>query len=67
MVYQHLKTTKPKKKILHYSDLVVAINIKLDRYKGRPANKVLWKNLMDEHETIIDVLQKGEDADGTVG
>ena len=56
-----------EKKILHYSYLVVATNIKLERYKGRPANKVLWTISMDEHETIIDALQKREDADGTVG
>ena len=56
-----------EKKILHYSHLVVATNIKLERYKGRPTNKVLWTISMDEHETIIDALQKREDANGTVG
>ena len=56
-----------EKKFLHYSHLVVATNIKLERYKGRPANKVLWTISMLEHETIIDALQKREDADGTVG
>ena len=56
-----------KKKILHYSHLVVATNIKLERYKRRPANKVLWTISMDEHKTIIHGLQKKEDADGTVG
>ena len=45
-----------KKKILHYSHLVVARNIKLERYKGRPANKVLWTISIDEHKTIIDAL-----------
>ena len=47
-----------KKKILHYSHLVVATNIKLERYKGRPANKVLWKISIKKHATIIDALQK---------
>lgn len=56
-----------EKKILHYSHLVVAMNIKLERYKGRPANKVLWTISMDENKTIIDALQKREDANGTVG
>lgn len=53
-----------EKKIIHYSHLVVATNIKLDRYRGRPANKQLWTLSMEEHETIIDALQKREDADG---
>ena len=56
-----------KKNILHYSHLVVATNIKLEIYKGRPTNKVLWTISMEEHETIIDALQKREDADGIVG
>ena len=55
-----------EKKILHYSHLV-AMNIKLERYKGRPANKLLWTISMDEHETILDALQKREDTDGTMG
>ena len=52
------------KKIIHYSHLILATNIKLVRYQGRPSNKVLWKLSMDDHETIIDALQKREDADG---
>ena len=55
-----------KKKILHYSHMVVATNMKLERYKGRPTNKVLWKISKDEHEAIIDALKKREDANGTV-
>ena len=44
-------------KSLHiYSHLVMVKNIKLERQKGRPANKVLWTISMDEHETIIDAL-----------
>ena len=58
---------RTEKKILHYSHLVVATNVKLERQKGRPTNKVLWTISMDEHETIIDALQKREDVDGTVG
>jgi len=38
------------KMILHYSYLVLATNIKLFRYKGRLANKVLWTLLLDGHE-----------------
>ena len=56
-----------EKKILHYSHLTVAMNIKIERDKGRPANKVLWTISMDEHETIIDALQMREDVDGIVG
>lgn len=54
------------KKIMHYSHLILATNIKLVRYQGRPANKVLWTISMDDHETIIDALKKREDADGTI-
>ena len=43
------------------------MNIKLERYKGRPTNKVLWTISMEEHKAIIDALQKREDADGVVG
>jgi hypothetical protein len=56
-----------EKKIIHYSHLVVATNIKLERYKGKPANKILWTLSMEDHEAIIDALQKREDADGTLG
>ena len=42
------------------------MNIKLERYKGRLVNKVLWTISMDEHETIMDALQKRDDADGTM-
>ena len=58
---------RSEKNILHYSHFLVATNIKLERYKGRPTNKVLWTISIDEHEIIIDALQKREDADGTVG
>ena len=54
------------KKIMHYSHLVVATNIKLERYRGRPSKKLLWSISMEEHEAIIDALQKREDADGTM-
>lgn len=60
------KDYEKHKKIIHYSHLVVATNIKLDRYRGRPSNKVLWTISMEEHETIIDALQKRENANGTM-
>lgn len=54
------------KNIIHYSHLVLATNIKLNRFHGRPHNKVLWKNLIEEHEIIMDALQKRENVDGTI-
>ena len=54
------------KKIMHYSHLVVATNIKLKQYRGRPSKKLLWSISMEEHEAIIDAMQKREDADGTM-
>ena len=58
---------QPEKKILHYSHLVVSMNIKLERYKGRLTSKVLWIVSMEDHEAIIDALQKREDVDCKVG
>jgi hypothetical protein len=60
------KDYETHKKIIHYSHLVVEKNIKLNRYHGRPTNTELWTISMEYHETIIDVLQKREDADGTM-
>jgi len=54
------------KKIIHYSHLVLATNIKLERYRGKPTNKELWNISMEDHETIIDALEKREDGDGTM-
>ena len=64
MACPHLKTMKDTRR-LYITHLILATNIKLVRYKGRPTNKVLWTLSMDDHETIIDALQKREDADGT--
>jgi hypothetical protein len=36
------------KKIVHYSHFVVATNIKLNWYHGRPTNKELWRILHGE-------------------
>lgn len=60
------KDYETHKNIIHYSHLVVAKNIKLLRYRGRLTNKELWIISMEEHETIVDVLQKREDVDGTM-
>lgn len=46
----------PNKKIIHYSHLILKINIKLCRYKRRPKNKILWKFSMQEHEVIMNAL-----------
>ena len=34
---------EPNKKFIQYSYLILATNIKLSKYKGKPTNKVLWK------------------------
>ena len=53
------------KNIIHYSHLILATNIKLVRYQGRLANKVLWTLSMDDHGAIIDALKEREDVVGT--
>jgi len=53
--FEYYQTTK---KILHYSHLIWATNIKLLRYKGKPTSRVLWILSSDDHEIIIDALQK---------
>lgn len=46
------------KKIIHYLHLILETNIKLSNYKGKPYNRMLWTLSSDDHEMIIDTLQK---------
>lgn len=58
------KDYEENKKIIRYSHLILATNIKLSRYKGRPTNRVLWNISMQEHEAIMNALHEREDTDG---
>ena len=48
---------KTERKILHYSNLVVASNVHLIKYGGNPHNKTLWKICELDHEAILETLQ----------
>ena len=54
------------RKILHYSNLVVASNVCLTKYKGRPLNKTLWKVRESDHEAILDTIKSRADPDGSL-
>lgn len=54
------------RKILHYSNLVVASNVHLIRYGGRPLNKNLWKVRESDHEAILDTIKSRADPDGSL-
>ena len=47
--------------ILHYSNLIVATNIQLISYCGRPLNKKLWKVCDFYHEAILDTIRVRDD------
>ena len=53
-------------KILHYSNLVVASNVYLIKYRGRPLNKILWKVRESDHEAILDTIKSRADPDGSL-
>ena len=52
--------------ILHFSNLVVATNIHLMKYRGRPHNKILWKVHESDHEAILDTIQVRADPEGSL-
>jgi len=52
------------RQIIHFSHLILATKIKLERYKGRPTNRLLWKYSMQELEAIMNALHEREDANG---
>lgn len=45
---------KTERKILHYSNLLVASNFHLIKYGGKPHNKILWKVRKSDHEAILE-------------
>jgi len=51
------------KKIIHYSNLILATNIKLTSYKESPTNRDLWNISMQEHEAIMNTSHEREDLD----
>ena len=51
--------------ILHYSNLVVASNVHLIKYGGKPHNKILWKVQESDHEAILETLQCRADLVGS--
>ena len=51
------KDWKTKRKILHYSNLVVISNVHLKKYDVKPHNKTLWKVCKSDHEAILETLK----------
>ena len=54
------------RKILHYSNFVVASNVHLIKYGGKPHNKILWKVHKSDHEAILETLKCREDLVGSL-
>ena len=52
--------------ILHYSNLIVATNIQLIPYRGRPLNKKLWKVRESDHEAILDTIRVRVGLEGSL-
>jgi oligoribonuclease (3'-5' exoribonuclease) len=52
--------------IFHYSNLLVATNIELIKYTGRPRNKNLWKLCESEHEAIHDTIRVRANPEGSL-
>ena len=57
---------KKNRKILHYSNLVVASNVHLIKYGGKPHNKILWKVCKSDHEVILETLKCRENLVGSL-
>ena len=55
-----------ERKILHYSNLVVASNVHLIKYGGKPHNKNLWKVRESDHEAILETLKCCSDLVGSL-
>ena len=60
------KDWKTKRKILHYSNLVVTSNVHLIKYGGKPHNKILWKVCELDHEAILETLKCQADPVGSL-
>ncbi|XP_059067302.1 uncharacterized protein LOC131858197 [Cryptomeria japonica] len=54
------------KHIIHFFNLVVATNIHLMKYCGKPHNKILWKVSESDHEAILDTIQVRADLEGSL-
>ena len=52
--------------ILHYSYLIVVINIQLILYHGRPLNKKLWKACESNYEAILDIIRVRVNLEGSL-
>ena len=55
-----------ERKILHYSNLVVASNVHLIKYDEKPHNKTLWKVRESDHEAILETLKCRADLVGSL-
>ena len=55
-----------ERKILHHSNLVVASNVHLIKYGGKPHNKILWKVCELDHEAILETLKCQADLVGSL-
>ena len=55
-----------ERKILHYSNHVVASNVHLIKYGGKPDNKILWKVRESDHEAILETLKCRADPVGSL-
>lgn len=51
------KEFETSRKILHYSNLVIASNVHLIKYGGRPLNKNLWKVHESNHQAILGMIK----------
>ena len=60
------KDWKIERKILHYSNLVVASKVHLIKYGGKPHNKILWKVHKSDHEAILETLKCRVDPVGSL-
>ena len=55
-----------ERNILHYSNLVIALNVHLIQYGGKPHNKTLWKVCESDHEAILETLKCRADPVGSL-
>ena len=55
-----------KRKILHYSNLVVTSNVHLIKFGGKPNNKILWKVCESDHKAILETLKCRVDLVGSL-
>ena len=62
-LFEDLQT---KRKILHYSNLVVTSNVHLIKYGGKPHNKILWNVRKSDNEAILETLKCREDLVGSL-